>query len=54
MPVYKATVEIQVDGDDVDWLNETIDEIRDLEGVTVNSIAPHHDNPENYPDHSDC
>ena len=51
MPVYKATIEIHVDGDDVDWLNETIDYMRDhMDGVTVVSVAPHHDNPENYPE----
>ena len=47
MPVYKATIEIEVDVKDIDQFYEAIDT---MNGVTVVSIAPHHDNPENFPD----
>lgn len=53
MPRYKVTVEIHVEGDDIDCVWQALDEIRDMEGVSVHSQAPHHDNPADYPEFGD-
>lgn len=51
MPLYKATIELAVDGDDVDWLYEVLNYIRvHIDGASVDSVAPHHNNPPDYPD----
>jgi len=50
MPIYKATIEVHVDGDDVSWLNNVLSEIRDMDGVSIASVAPFSNNPPNYPD----
>lgn len=54
MPLYKADVTVYVDGDDVDWLYHAIDQLADMDGVSVTNIAPYSDNPEDYPEYDDA
>lgn len=49
MPNYKATVEIIVNGNDVDWLYDAIDQLRVVDGVKVTRVSPCADNPVDYP-----
>ena len=53
MPIYKAAIEIAVDGDDVSWLDDTIDQLREMDGVTVTDVAPFANNPPDYPEYDD-
>ena len=49
MPIYRVTIVLEVDGDDISWLDDTIEELRDMDGVTVAGVSPHADNPPEYP-----
>ena len=49
MPKYKATLEISVDGDDVDWLYNAVDQLREMDGVKVTQVSPYANNPVDYP-----
>ncbi len=53
MPLYKATIEFHMGGDDIDWLWETLSQIREIDGVSLHNVAPHHDNPPDYPEFKD-
>lgn len=51
MPFYRATIELQVDGNNVDELYDVLDYIRvHIDGTSIDSVAPYHDNPPDYPD----
>lgn len=49
MPKYRATLEITVDGDDVDWLYHAINQVRELDDVEVTKVFPCATNPVDYP-----
>jgi len=53
MPVYKATIEVEMDGDDIDWLHTTVNQWRDYDGITISDVELHDDNPPDYPDEED-
>ena len=50
MPAYRFAIEITVDHDDIDAAEHYFDQIRELDGVTIDEIAPFADNPPDYPD----
>ena len=54
MPIYKADITVEVDGDDIDWLWGSLDQLKEMDGVKVTNVAPWSDNPEDYPDYTDC
>ena len=50
MPIYKASIEIEVDGDDIEWVEDVLDEIREMDGVNLKEVAMYSDNPPDYPE----
>jgi hypothetical protein len=50
VPIYKATLEIEVDGDDIDWFHETIECMEvSCDGLKITDIAMYARNPPDYP-----
>lgn len=50
MPIYKADITIEVDGDDIDWLWDVINQFDKIDGVKITEVAQWSDNPEQYPE----
>ncbi len=53
MPIYRATIELVVEGDNITWLHDTIESLRGMDGVEVPFVLSHPDNPCEFPDTGD-
>ena len=49
MPIYRYTIELEIDEPDISCVNDTLESIRNCKSITIVGAAPHSDNPPEYP-----